>query len=219
MSHTNPSKTTFISHWNVAETFHNPKNITRSPECVMNAIFFCNVYPLQPANIHFNLTSLSCLSLLLCYISAWRVKDWQGVSVQTALPTTDFLGHLLCFPHHIHTMSVPSSVGSFNGKSVSIPLCLISKDALCLELYTSPLLPHGDTPFTLCLHNCCRFMGAYKRSVAAHVCDDIVSTSAYVYQLLRLLDRRNIGCILENSLGRKHCMQESGRAQKQSVCQ
>ena len=57
------------------------------------------------------------LSLQECFISACHVIDWHDMSVQTALPTTDFFGRRLCLRHSEQTIPVPSSVGSIQGKS------------------------------------------------------------------------------------------------------
>ena len=69
------------------------------------------------------------LSLQLCFISACLVIDRHGVSVHTALPTTDFLGRRECLRHREHSIPVPSSTESIQGKSSfhsgSIPVRLI----------------------------------------------------------------------------------------------
>ena len=76
-----------------------------------------------------NFTASVWLSLRLCFISTCLVIDRHGVSVHTALPTTDFLGRRECLQHREHSILVPSSTESIQGKSSfhsgSIPICLV----------------------------------------------------------------------------------------------
>ena len=62
-----------------AETTHS--NAIRIPPSARDELSVASIF-----------TASMWLSLLECFTSAYHVIDWYGISVQTALPTTDFFG-------------------------------------------------------------------------------------------------------------------------------